>query len=462
MPEAYIQRAIQLGAQGYEAIDFPEYDTNWDSEAYVTVSGQNSNNSVRIPNDFFACLEAGEPWPLRWRTSGELAREVDARELWEKIAYAAWSCADPGIQYDTTINEWHTCPADGRIEASNPCSEYMFLDDTACNLASLNLVKFVQEDGSFDLESFEHAVRIWTIVLEISVLMASFPSRSIAEKSFRLPHARPRLRQPRHRADAARHPVRRREEAFAIAGAITAIMCGESYETSAEMAGELGAFAGFEQNREPMMRVIRNHRRAAYAAAASEYEGLTIAPKGIDPSICPPDLLRAARAAWDRALELGDRNGYRNAQVTVIAPTGTIGLVMDCDTTGVEPDFALVKFKKLAGGGYFKIINQSLPVALARLGYTKSQIDDIIAYAVGRKTLAGAPAINHETLASKGFGDAQIQKLEDALQSAFDISFVFNKHNLGEEFLTESLGVTRGAARGLVVRPARPPRLHAP
>jgi ribonucleoside-diphosphate reductase alpha chain len=434
VPDGYLQRALQLGAMGYRTLQFREYDTNWDSEAYVTVSGQNSNNSVRVPNAFFDKLKNGEPWPLIRRIDGKVHRQVDSRELWDKIAYAAWSCADPGLQYDTTINEWHTCPEDGRIEASNPCSEYMFLDDTACNLASLNLVKFERADGSFDIEAFEHAVRIWTVVLEISVLMASFPSRSIAEKSYlfrTLGLGYANIGTLLMRMGIAYDSPKGR----AIAGAITAIMCGRSYETSAEMARELGAFAGFERNREHMMRVMRNHRRAAYATAPDEYEGLTIRPQGIDARLCPADMLKAARAAWDGALELGEKHGYRNAQVTVIAPTGTIGLVMDCDTTGVEPDFALVKFKKLAGGGYFKIINQSLPVALRRLGYTPEQIDDIVAHAVGHKTLAGAPFVNHETLAAKGFGDAEIRRVEAGLKSAFDISFVFNKNTLGEEFL---------------------------
>jgi ribonucleoside-diphosphate reductase alpha chain len=441
VPEAYLQRALQLGSQGYRTIPFAEYDVNWDSNAYVTVSGQNSNNSVRIPNTFFACLEEGRPWPLTWRTSGKVAREVDAAELWQKIAFSAWSCADPGLQFDTTINEWHTCPEDGAIRASNPCSEYMFLDDTACNLASLNLVKFVDSAGRIDVDAYRHAVRLWIIALEISVLMASFPSRAIAERSYRfrtlglgfanlgtvlmragIPYASP--------------------EARAIAGALTAILCGESYATSADMAGELGPFPGFARNRAHMMRVIRNHRRAAHGAPEHEYEGLTIRPRPIDPAHCPAYLLRAARSAWDRALELGQQHGYRNAQVTVIAPTGTIGLVMDCDTTGIEPDFALVKFKKLAGGGYFKIINQSLPPALERLGYTRQQIDDIVAWAIGRQTLAGAPSINHEELARRGFDDATIARVEAALKGAFDVSFAFHKNVLGTDFCRVVLGLT--------------------
>jgi ribonucleoside-diphosphate reductase alpha chain len=441
VPDAYLQRALQFAAQGRRELDIAEFSTDWDSEAYVTVSGQNSNNSIRVPNSFFAALENGEAWRLTRRTDGKLHKSIDARALWDKIAIAAWSCADPGVQYDTTINEWHTCPTDGRIEASNPCSEYMFLDDTACNLASLNLVKFLRADGSFDVAGFEHAVRIWTIVLEISVLMASFPSREIAVRSWTyrtlgLGYA--------NLGTLLMHlgiPYDS-DEARAIAGALTAIMCGKSYETSAEMAERLGAFAAYDRNRDAMLRVIRNHRRAAYSAPVAEYEGLSIPPTGIDPTHCPRELLQAARTAWDRALSTGEKHGFRNAQVTVIAPTGTIGLVMDCDTTGVEPDFALVKFKKLAGGGYFKIINQSLPPALRRLGYSPREIDEIVAYAVGRGTLAGAPHVNHESLGAAGFGDQEIRKVEEALASAFDVSFAFNVHTLGQKFCTEVLGFT--------------------
>ena len=441
IPDSYVQRAVQLGGQGLRAIEVTEYTTDWDGDGYGTVSGQNSNNSVRVPNEFFRAVEQNGKWRLIRRTDRGVAKEVDARELWDKVAYAAWACADPGVQYDTTINEWHTCPNDGRINASNPCSEYMFLDDTACNLASINLAKFLHQDGTFDIEGYKHAARLWTIVLEVSVLMASFPSKEIAEKSYEfrtlglgyanlgtilmrqgIPYASPK--------------------AYTIAGALSAILCGEAYATSAEMAKELGTFPGYEKNREPMLAVIRNHRRAAYHASTSEYEGLSVTPVGIDPQQCPTDLLEASRECWDRALSLGDKHGFRNAQVTCIAPTGTIGLLMDCDTTGVEPDFALVKFKKLAGGGYFKIANLSLAPALKNLGYSPSQIDDILAWVVGRKTLAGAPAINHETLAARGFDDAALQKIEKALEGAFDISFAFNKGMLGEEFLRTKLGLT--------------------
>jgi ribonucleoside-diphosphate reductase alpha chain len=441
VPEAYIQRMFAYAREGFTHFLFHEYDVNWDGKAYQTVSGQNSNNSVRIPNGFFETLEKDGDWPLKRRTDGKVTKTFKARELWDKIAWAAWICADPGTQYDTTINEWHTCPADGRINASNPCSEYMFLDDTACNLASLNLGEFYTSDGRFNLEDFRHAVRLWTIVLEISVLMASFPSRAIAQKSF--------LFRTLGLGYANLGTVLMRQgipydspKALALSGAITAVLTGEAYATSAEMAAELGPFEGFARNREPMLRVIRNHRRASYNAPPEEYEGLSVTPKGVQPEHCPPDLLLAARRTWDRALELGTAYGFRNAQTTVIAPTGTIGLVMDCDTTGIEPDFALVKFKKLAGGGYFKIINQSLPPALATLGYTEAQIQDIVTYCTGRRTLNGAPFINHETLQAKGFDGAALDRLEAGLGEAFEIQFAFNKWTLGEEFCREKLGLT--------------------
>ncbi len=441
VPLNYVQRAIQLAQQGFTSIEFPTYDTGYESEAYVTVSGQNSNNSVRIPNDFFRKVEVDSDWKLIRRTDGKIARELKAKDLWEEICYAAWGCADPGIQYDTTINEWHTCPADGRINASNPCSEYMFLDDTACNLASLNLIRFYDaETGRFDVEGYRHAIHLWTIVLEISVLMAQFPSKEIAQLSYDfrtlgLGYANlgALLMQMGIAYDSG--PGR------AISGALTAIMGGESYATSAEMAREIGPFPRYPKNRAHMLRVIRNHRRAAYNAPKEDYEGLSITPVGIDPDECPTALLKAAREAWDRALQLGEAHGFRNAQVTVLAPTGTIGLIMDCDTTGIEPDFALVKFKKLAGGGYFKIINQSIPPALKKLGYSQEQVEDVIAYAIGRKTLDGAPEINHESLARRGFTPEALKKIEEALENAFEIQFAFNKSGLGEEFCTQFLGI---------------------
>ncbi len=415
------------------------YPSDYEGEAYRTVSGQNSNNSVRIPNSFFEKLEKGEDWELTARTDGRAMKKVPSRELWNQIAYAAWRCADPGTQYNTTINEWHTCPAGGEIRASNPCSEYMFLDNTACNLASANLMKFYDtEKNIFDVEGFEYVCRLWTTVLEISVLMAQFPSKEVAQLSYEYRTLGLGYANLGTLLMVSGIPYDS-EQARAIAGALTAIMTGVAYKTSAEMAKHLGAFPRYEENKASMLRVMHNHRLAAYDA--DEYEGLSIKPQGLKANYCPDYLLKAACKAWDEAVELGEKYGYRNAQATVIAPTGTIGLVMDCDTTGVEPDFALVKFKKLSGGGYFKIINQSVPVALKNLGYTEKQTDAIIKYAVGSGTFAGAPFINHQTLSEKGFIEAEIKKLDAAVASAFEIGFVFNVYTLGEECL-KRLGFT--------------------
>lgn len=439
IPENTIQKVLQLAAQGVKEYDFPEFNTDWESEAYSTVSGQNSNNSVRIPNEFFKALEDGKPWQLRRRTDGQLAKEVSPEVLWDKIATAAWACADPGLQFDSTINEWHTCPEGGRINASNPCSEYMFLDDTACNLASLNLMKFYDpKTGKFLVEDFCHAVRIWTIVLEISVLMAQFPSKEIAQKSFEyrtlglgyanlgallmamgIPYGSP--------------------HAKAICGALSAILTGESYGTSAEMAKEQGPFEQFQRNREPMLRVIRNHRRATQGNSGESFEGLTVTPECLDASHCPKYLLEAAQFSWDRALELGEQYGFRNAQVSVVAPTGTIGLLMDCDTTGIEPDFSLVKFKKLAGGGYLRIINQSVPMALRQLGYPEAQINEIVTYALGTGDLSRCPHL--EALKSK-LSPESVSKLTQAIKTAFDIRFVITPWVLGQEVCQEAFGMT--------------------
>jgi ribonucleoside-diphosphate reductase alpha chain len=446
-----IQRVIQFAKQGYTDLHFPVYDTDWDSDAYLTVSGQNSNNSVRVTDEFLKAVEADAEWDLTWRTKpGKIAKTIKARALWEKIGHAAWACADPGLQYHTTVNDWHTCPASGPINASNPCSEYMFLDDTACNLASMNLLAFRDaKTREFDIEGYEHATRLWTVVLEISVMMAQFPSREIAQLSYEfrtlgLGYANLggllMSSGISYDSDAGRQ----------IGGTLTAIMTGISYATSAEMAGLLGTFPGFKKNREPMLRVMRNHRRAAHGER-SGYEKVATPPVPLDHKICQavggevPRLAEHAKLAWDRALKLGAEHGYRNAQVSVIAPTGTIGLVMDCDTTGIEPDFALVKFKKLAGGGYFKIINRAVPEALRVLGYSESQIAEIEAYAVGHGNLGQAPAINHGTLRAKGFDAETIQKIERALPTAFDIKFVFNKWTLGEDYLVKQFGFDAAA-----------------
>ena len=410
------------------------YSSDYEGEAYRTVSGQNSNNSVRIPNEFFERLAKGEDWELTGRQDGKVMKKVSAKALWDKISYAAWRCADPGTQYDTTINEWHTCPKGGRIRASNPCSEYMFLDNTACNLASANLRKFFNEsDNSFDVKGFEYTVRLWTTVLEVSVLMAQFPSKEVAQLSYDYRTLGLGYANLGSMLMVSGIPYDS-DEARGIAGAITAIMTGISYKTSAEIAGILGAFPRYDENKEDMMRVMRNHRAAAYDADQA-YVGLSIKPQGIKAKDCPDYLLKAACKAWDDAVEYGEKYGYRNAQTTVIAPTGTIGLVMDCDTTGVEPDFALVKFKKLSGGGYFKIINQSVPQALANLKYSEAEQDAIIKYAVGAASFAGAPFINHQTLSEKGFIADEIKKLDDAVMSAFEVGFVFNVYTLGEECL---------------------------
>ncbi|MBH8603542.1 vitamin B12-dependent ribonucleotide reductase [Thermoactinomyces sp. CICC 10522] len=426
------------------------YDPSFNGEAYETVSGQNSNNSVRVPHSFFKKLQEGGDWELKYRTTGEVCKRLPAKELWRQIGEAAWECADPGVQYDGTINEWHTVPAgmDGklgarhnRINASNPCSEYMFLDNTACNLASLNLAKFFDaETCHFDIAAFRHACRLWTMVLEISVLMAQYPSKEIAELSYQYRTLGLGYANIGTLLMLSGIPYDS-DEALAITGAITAIMTGTAYATSAEMAKELGPFKAFPINREHMLRVIRNHRRAAYGAPEEEYEGLQIKPMGINPDHCPDFLLKAARAAWDEALELGEKYGYRNAQTTLLAPTGTIGLLMDCDTTGIEPDFALVKFKKLAGGGYFKIANQSIRPALQNLGYSKEEQDAILRYVTGTLSLSGAPHINRDSLKEKGFNDEDLAKIEAVLPTVFELPFAFNRHTLGDECL-KRLGFT--------------------
>jgi len=446
IPENYVQRVIQFAKQGFKEIEFRVYDTDWDSEAYLTVSGQNSNNTVRVTDDFLAAVETDSDWDLIRRTDGDIAKTLPAREIWDQIGEAAWESADPGLQYHTTINDWHTCPVGGDIRASNPCSEYMFLDNTACNLASINLMAFRQTSGRFDVEAFEHASKLWTIVLEISVLMAQFPSKEIAELSYKyrtlglgFANIGGLLMSTGLSYDS--------KEARATCGAISAVMTGVAYATSAQMAKELGAFPGYQDNEPHMLRVMRNHRAAAHSAK-DNYEGLAIAPVPLDAANCPQgDLIEHARASWDLAVSMGEKYGYRNAQASVVAPTGTIGLVMDCDTTGIEPDFALVKFKKLAGGGYFKIINRAVPQALRSLGYKPAQIERIVGYAVGHGTLKNATGINHEALSAKGFTPEALDTIEASLATAFDIRFAFNKYSLGEDFCIDTLGLD-GEAMG--------------
>ncbi|NLS16176.1 vitamin B12-dependent ribonucleotide reductase [Rhizobium sp. P40RR-XXII] len=442
VPENYVQRVIQFARQGYKDLEFKTYDTDWDSEAYLTVSGQNSNNSVSIKDDFLRAVENDGEWHLTARKDGKIIKTLKARDLWESISYAAWASADPGLHFNTTMNDWHTSPAAGPIRASNPCSEYMFLDDTACNLASLNLMTFKDAATKrINIADYEHAVRLWTVVLEVSVMMAQFPSRRIAELSYEYRTLGLGYANIGGLLMSSGIPYDS-DEARAIAGSLTAIMTGIAYATSAEMASKLGTFPMFQPNRENMLRVIRNHRRAAYGET-SGYENLSVNPVALIHGDNPDqDLVAHAKAAWDKALELGEKHGYRNAQATVIAPTGTIGLVMDCDTTGIEPDFALVKFKKLAGGGYFKIINRAVPEALRTLGYSESQIAEIEAYAVGHGNLNQAPAINPSSLKAKGFTAEKIDAVNAALKSAFDIKFVFNQWTLGADFLKGALKVS--------------------
>ena len=439
IPDTYTFRVLQYARQGFTSIEFPTYDTDWDSEAYITVSGQNSNNSVRVTDAFLQAVKDDADWALIRRTDGKVAKTIKAKELWDQVGHAAWACADPGIQFHDTVNAWHTCPEDGAIRGSNPCSEYMFLDDTACNLASMNLLTFFRE-GKFDADGYIHATRLWTVTLEISVMMAQFPSKEIAQNSYdfrTLGLGYANIGGLLMNMGLGYDSI----EGRALCGALTALMTGVSYATSAEMARELGAFAGYQRNADHMLRVIRNHRAAAYGKT-SGYEAVNVNPVALDAANCPDQTLTTlAKSAWDEALTLGQAHGYRNAQTTVIAPTGTIGLVMDCDTTGIEPDFALVKFKKLAGGGYFKIINQSVPAALEKLGYSTSQAAEMVAHAVGHGSIGNCPGINTTSLIGHGFGARELEKIEGALPSAFDIRFVFNQWTIGEDFCKKTLGI---------------------
>ncbi|MDR0289837.1 MAG: vitamin B12-dependent ribonucleotide reductase, partial [Treponema sp.] len=437
---SYLYQQLRRIEQGDDD-NIQSYSTAWDDEAYNTVSGQSSNNSLRVSDEFMQAVLDDADWKLTNRTDGETVKTIKARKLWADIARSSWQCADPGLQYHTTINDWHTCPQGGEINASNPCSEYMFLDDTACNLASINVAAlYNKKTRVFDVEGYVHAIGIWTSILEISVVMAQFPSPRIAELSYQyrtlgLGYANlgTLLMLMGLAYDSG--------EGRAVAGALSALLSGEAYAQSARIAAEKGPCARYQENADNMLRVMRNHRRAAYNDGNSGYEGLHTVPCGLDAAYCPPYLLDAAKTAWDRALELGNAHGYRNAQVSAIAPTGTIGLLMDCDTTGVEPDYALVKFKKLAGGGQFKIINQSVPPALEALGYSPQAIEEIIAYATGRKTLSGAEGINHESLKAKGFTQEAIAALEDAVKTAIGLEGIFTPWVLGSDFVERDLGV---------------------
>ncbi len=438
--ENYIQRVIHFSKQGYKSIEFDTYNTDWDSEAYVTVSGQNSNNSIRVTDDFINAVIEDNDWNLINRTDNSINKTIKAKDLWDQVGYSAWACADPGIQFHTTINDWHTCPESGEIKASNPCSEYMFLDNTACNLASLNLITFMNEDKSLNTNLFKHAVRIWTLILEISVMMAQFPSKEIAKLSYEYRTLGLGYANLGGYLMSKGIPYDS-EEGRSNCAAITSLMTGTSYATSAEIASQQGPFPGYQQNSKSMLRVIRNHRRAAYGYK-DEYEELHINPVPfIVDDLRDTNLGIESQKIWDEAYQQGQKYGYRNAQTTVIAPTGTIGLVMDCDTTGIEPDFAMVKFKKLAGGGYFKIINRTVPDGLEQLQYTESEVSEIINYAVGHGTLKDAPGINHESLKEKGFTDVELDLLEQNLKNVFDIRFSFNEFTLGREFCLNKLNI---------------------
>ena len=446
IPPSYLYQLLRQLEQGDENIDPAVFSTAWDDEAYNTVSGQSSNNSLRLTDDFMRAVEENGDWNLSCRVTGKKEKTVKAAKIWDDAARSTWACADPGLQFHTTINDWHTCPGGGEIQASNPCSEYMFLDDTACNLASLNLSRFYNEKTKqFNVDNYLHAIRIWTTILEISVVMAQFPAPKIAELSYEyrtLGLGYANLGSLLMIMGLAYDSP----EGRAVAATLSALLSGEAYAQSARMAAGLGPFVRYGENSGAMLRVIRNHRRACNNAAHTEYEGLHIPPPGIEASFLEGPklsyLLDAAKQCWDWALSLGEKYGFRNAQVTAIAPTGTIGLLMDCDTTGVEPDFALVKFKKLAGGGYFKIINRSVPPALAALGYESGEIDSIISFATGRKTLKGAPGINTESLTAKGFTEEALAAADEAVKTAMTLESVFTPWTLGKDFIEKKLKIS--------------------
>ncbi|MBN1520672.1 MAG: adenosylcobalamin-dependent ribonucleoside-diphosphate reductase [Spirochaetales bacterium] len=441
VPGSYVYQTLRRAAEGEPDVDGAVFDTNWEGEAYATVAGQASNNSVRVADTFMEAVVKNKDWHLTMRRGGKTMKTVKARAVWDKIARAAWQCADPGLQFHTTVNDWHTCPAGGEIRGSNPCSEYMFLDDTACNLASLNLATFYDEASRrFDDSAYRHAIRVWTTVLEVSVVMAQFPSKEIARKSYDyrtlgLGYANLgtllMLMGLPYDSDEGR----------ATAAALTAITTGEAYAQSARMAQAFGVFPAYGPNAESMLRVMRNHRKAAWNADQSEYEGLSVKPQGLADGKAPAELAAAARDAWDQAVALGEKHGYRNAQTTAIAPTGTIGLLMDCDTTGIEPDFALVKFKKLAGGGYFKIVNNSVLPALRALGYSDEAIEDIRTYMVGTGTLEGAPGVPLAALREKGLPEEAILKADAAVRNAMSLDSAFNPFTLGAE-ACDAVGAT--------------------
>lgn len=411
------KKAKMLIAQGLEA--------DFNGEAYHTVSGQNSNNSVRIPDLFMRAVEADGEWSTRLRTSREIHKTYPARELMHEIAQAAWACADPGVQFDDTINHWHTCANTDRIYASNPCSEFMFLDDTACNLASLNLTAFFDlQKNRFDIEAYRRAIRVFITAMDILVDYSSYPTAEIAQNSHNY--------RPLGLGYANLGSLLMllgvsydSEEGRGIAAALTSLLCGEAYAVSAELAQRRRPFSGFKSNREPMLRVIRQHREAA---------------EQLERQRCPQEFHEAALGAWRQAEELGKLHGYRNSQVTVLAPTGTIGLLMDCDTTGVEPDYSLVKWKKLAGGGYVKMVNRNLPLVLERLGYDSTQCEQLMRWVIGRRSLDDT-RLDPQHLRGMGFAEEEIQEAEASVRQQGELnSFTphINPASLRERGLKEA------------------------
>lgn len=443
IPESFIDRILRSAWQGHELPELKTYDINWDSEAYRTVSGQNANNSVRLPDSFLQALKRNADWHLSPRHAGGKGRDISAKALWQRIARAAWASADPGLQFDTTINEWHTCPASGRINGSNSCSEFMFLDDTACVLAALNLLAFVKKDGSICVERLQHAARLWTISLDISTSMAQYPSRAVAGNTLRHRPAGLGFANLGGLIMFLGLPYDS-DEARGLAAAITAVLTGTAYETSAELARDLGAFPAFAENRPHMERVLRNHAACARGETSPDaFEGLSQVPYPAAPAACPDSgLAAAARSAFDNALALGRAYGWRNAQVTLLAPTGTTGLLMDCSTTGIEPDFALVKFKTLAGGGFFKIINAMVPEALRRLGYDEAAVDRIVRHVTGQGTLRGAPGVSLEMLRMRGLGETCLARIDAAIPGASHIRDAVSRWVTGPEELASTLGIS--------------------
>ncbi|MCL2325701.1 MAG: adenosylcobalamin-dependent ribonucleoside-diphosphate reductase [Proteobacteria bacterium] len=441
IPEALLYRTLLALKSGVSQPELAIFDAGWEGSAYRSVSGQNANNSVRLSAQFMEAVTSDEAWRLRRRTDHGVCKTIPARALWDDIAYNAWACADPGLQFDTTINDWHTCPKSGPIRASNPCSEFMFLDDSACNLASLNLVKFLGEDGAFDAQRYMAAVRLLTVALDITVTMAQYPSAKIARRSFDF---RPlglgfaNLGSLVMRCGYAYDS----KEARAMGAVISSLTTAVSYRTSIDLAQKLGTFEGYADNANDMLRVIRNHRRAAHFAPKETYEQLSVQPSLPPESAFSRSLLQLTQQVWDEVLEEGAKTGFRNAQVTCIAPTGTIGLLMDCDTTGVEPDFALVKFKKLVGGGYFRIINTAIAPALRQRGYSEAQVADITRYILGHGSLAESPYVNHGTLRALGFDETALLTIERSMAGAFDIRSVVSPYVLGQEFCRDRLKIS--------------------